>query len=232
MARPEELCSEFVSTRICSPDFMPRVASRRWKVLRTVVLAVARFKHLQAYVVQDVEKLLVEVEQSPHSRRRACKSVTSQAIDQHRCTANFFLLISRGCTEDLATLTALITADPRRYLHDLSDRNSIVNCKNVVGHTPLYEAALNGHLAVVKLLLDNSADAHLASKVSETEEETPLEVAVRWNHLHVVEFLLQVDHFTKQELAKALKVCRSDVLRRRLKTFKVGSGGLCCGRSK
>lgn len=223
--------SDFLVTRVCSPEVVPLAMSRRWRVLRAFIKAFVRFKRLQADVVKDLDSLLLSVERSPNPRKHVDRTILDQAISNHRRTAQFFGLICSGSSEDLQVLTSLISTDPRRYLHDLADRHSLVNAKNIYGHTPLYEAALHGHVAVVKLLLDNSADVHLPSSVSSTEEETPLEVAVRWNHLHVAEFLLQVSHFSKSELARALKLSRSDVIRRRLKTFKP-SRGICCGRSK
>jgi hypothetical protein len=217
MAKLEGVEGDYVSVHICSPDVMPQVSGRRWKVLRAFVLAFVRFKHLDVDVVQDLDSLLLDVQQSPAVQRHFHKSVTKQAIALHRRTEELFALVTRGSSDDLATLSDLLAKDPLL-------RSSIVNCKNIAGHTLLHEAALNGHLGVVQLLLENSADLHLASSVSDTEEETPLEVAVRWNHLRVVDFLLQVGSFSRQELTNALKFCRSEELRRRLKTVKANRG--------
>lgn len=43
-----------------------------------------------------------------------------------------------------------------------------------MNQTPLYVAARNGNLSVVKFLLEKQADAHILSEVDEGEYETPL----------------------------------------------------------
>lgn len=46
-----------------------------------------------------------------------------------------------------------------------SDPAHLINRKNNFGHTPLYIAAKNGNVGVVKLLLDHKVNYNLTSQV-------------------------------------------------------------------
>ncbi|GAV53589.1 hypothetical protein ZYGR_0AK00910 [Zygosaccharomyces rouxii] len=64
-----------------------------------------------------------------------------------------------------------------------------VNDQDNAGNTALHEAALNGHLDVVKLLVDHGADVNVQSY--EMFKDTPLIDASANGHLPVVKFLLE-----------------------------------------
>ena len=59
-----------------------------------------------------------------------------------------------------------------------------------MNQTPIYVGCRNGNLKIVQLLLDQQADPHILSEVDDEEYETALQVAVRWDHKIVVEYLL------------------------------------------
>ncbi len=44
------------------------------------------------------------------------------------------------------------------------------------------------------------------SNIDEEDQETPLEVAIRWNHKNVVEYLLENVHWTEEEIKRALSI--------------------------
>lgn len=51
---------------------------------------------------------------------------------------------------------------------ETTDPFHILNRKNSFGHTPMYIAAKNGNLDVVRLLVEKKANCDLASRVSFT----------------------------------------------------------------
>jgi len=58
----------------------------------------------------------------------------------------------------------------------------------------------------VKLLLDNEADPHLKSKVSQIEEESILQTAARWNNIKIFEYLLASVKWCREEVKQVLKM--------------------------
>jgi ankyrin repeat protein len=61
-----------------------------------------------------------------------------------------------------------------------------VNAKNTDEWTPLHLAAQNGHLNVVKFLVEQQAEMNMKN----TNGSTPLHLAAQNGHLNVVKFLV------------------------------------------
>lgn len=100
----------------------------------------------------------------------------------------------RGVHRDAGGRTKLqIACDKGKY--DLAkmlivEEGYDVNDQDNAGNSPLHEAALNGHLDIVKLLLEHGADINIQSY--EMFKDTPLIDASANGHLEVVKLLL--DH--------------------------------------
>jgi ankyrin repeat protein len=82
----------------------------------------------------------------------------------------------------------------------------LVNKPNRMNQTPLYLACRNGNLSVVKFLIEQQADPHILSNVDEEEKESTLQVAVRWNHRHLVVYLLGNFSWSEREIRDAIRV--------------------------
>jgi ankyrin repeat protein len=64
-----------------------------------------------------------------------------------------------------------------------------VNARTCDYWTPIHLSSYNGHLGIVELLLEGSADAH----ASNDEGQTPYQLAVRQGHQKVADLLREHD---------------------------------------
>ena len=88
-------------------------------------------------------------------------------------------------------------------MYDIDSHYHILNRWNTHRQSPLYIAAKHGHLDMMTFILDKGADPKFPSLVSRIEQETILDVSVRWSHLHIVSFLLTRVRWTKDEIMSA-----------------------------
>lgn len=187
-------------------------ASAHWLRLRLAVRAISLLKHPEVAVVLDLDQLACEVESAPVQRQNSKKTGFSRAVSDYRLSESLFSRIARGSTSDLKEVDALLLKDPRHELGAQEYAKRLVNHRSVSGKTLLYEAATQGNLAAVELLILHGADMSQKSD-ADGELETPLEAACRWSHVQVAELLLARHKWTKEELKAAHRATRNPQLR-------------------
>jgi ankyrin repeat protein len=131
--------------------------------------------------------------------------VTKHALDDLRQQDRFFDLIQKGGDKDIPLLQRELDRDPKRHFYDRSNPAHLINKTNRLNQTPLYLACRNGNLAVVTFLLRQQADPHILSNIHNDDKESPLDVAVRWDHKKIVEFLLENVQWTEDEIKRTIK---------------------------
>ncbi len=104
----------------------------------------------------------------------------------------------------------MIEDDPKKHMYDVDSAYHILNRWNTHRQTPLYVAAKHGHIDMLNFLLTSGADPKLPSLVSHTEQESILEVSVRWSHVQIVKYLLTKCQWQKPEIQAAFKHVRED----------------------
>ncbi|CAG9328202.1 unnamed protein product [Blepharisma stoltei] len=210
----------------------PNSKRSKWALLRNVLKAITLLKVHDADPAVEVNEILVKIQQIPtdkayrmKEKSRKDSSPYSIALSDLRREQTLFRCAEQGRGEDLQRLVWEIDNNPYRYLVPATHPQSFLNKRNGEGKTALYVACKNGNLEVVKILIEKGA-VHQITSVIEKEEETCLEVAVRWGHKKIVEFLLESCKWSSSELQKSLKVCRHKdleiLLKKNLKTKNKG----------
>ena len=104
-----------------------------------------------------------------------------------------FEICESGLDSNLNKIIKFLKEDPKRNFFDEAQKNKfLVNQKNYDGLTPLYIACLNGHLKVAEILMKYGAD-HLLKCGEKKEEQSVLDVSIRWGHIKLVEYLLNLE---------------------------------------
>ena len=215
----------------------PPIKKSKWPLLRNVIRAVTLFKTHEANEAEDVNQLITEIKAIPTDQvyrlnrsRTRDNSAYSVAIKDLRRQQSIFRCAERGSPDDLKTIQLEIEQDPYRLLRDSSHPNALINKKNNEGQNPLYMACKHGNLEVVQLLLEQGAD-HLITSVIDGEEESCLEVAVRWAHYKIVEELLK-KQWSKKSISKAKKLCRSQEMVQLFNGKRKNGWFFCCFKKK
>lgn len=164
--------------------------------------------------LQDPDEIVQNINNSPRRKIRGVASVsafssfnvTKIALDDVRQQDRFFDMIQRGGEKDIPLIQKELDTDPKRYFYDRTNPNHLINKPNRMNQTPLYLACRNGNIGVVQFLIDQQADPHILSSVDDEELENVLQVAVRWNHKQVVQYLLETVKWSEREIRATIKM--------------------------
>lgn len=122
---------------------------------------------------------------------------------------NFILWVTRGSKSDAELVVQAIVNDPKNYLLAQDSPDRLVNRVDVQGHSPLYIACKNGNLQIVKILMQNHANPFALFSITESSQESILEVSARWGLVDITKYLLESVMWEKKHVLSALHVCQN-----------------------
>ncbi|EMC93756.1 hypothetical protein BAUCODRAFT_74420 [Baudoinia panamericana UAMH 10762] len=134
----------------------------------------------------------------PQQVIEACKDPESSNTILHFCSANGFADLLHGI------LSTLGFGDSKQA--GVSVGSSLLNAQNREGNTPLHWAAYNGHLAVVKLLVQAGADMWVKNAAG----HLAMFEAERADRSEVVQYLLEMGGREVERTGREGQVSRDD----------------------
>ncbi|OMJ72393.1 hypothetical protein SteCoe_29186 [Stentor coeruleus] len=202
--------------------------SGKWKLVSNVISATNYFMTPNSEVISDIDSMIEALKRHPSLIRQETTATRMTEIEYYKYTAALFDFIRRSSTDDLERIEKLITNNPKRYIIDNSSTESLLN-KQFNGIRPLYESCKYGFLDTAKLLIKYGSDPYLLSDNGE-DVETCLEVAVRWNHISIVQYLMETLNWQYKTLKKCLKATNSPKIKEMITPKIVKRKGFCfCG---
>lgn len=147
------------------------------------------------YEGDESEEIQPEFQLKTKKKDQNQKNERATSMQKFLENKRFFNYLNRGTAEDLKMIEKCFQEDPSKFLYERLDEKSLANKPNKIGQRPLYIAAKNGNLNLVKMLVHYGADPKLISLVrlpNGTEiNDSVLGAAARWNNLEMVEYLLK-----------------------------------------
>ena len=157
---------------------------KKWYVLINVTFALIRMRNIkiQRISTEMIDKLAFEksgmntTAQKKENKVDKSSSVNNQPLDYITAQIKLFQYIENGLDKYENEIIQILK------------RNKFINDFNYENQTPIYASCLNGHVKMTKILIDNGADY---LKLYDKDQESILDVAVRFNYVSLVEFLLK-----------------------------------------
>ena len=99
---------------------------------------------------------------------------------------------------------------------DLIKKNNFVNVPNYEDHTPLFLTCLHGYENIAKILIDNGANYLLLN----SNNESVLDVSVRWNYYNLTKFLLFYCKWPYSYIKNAYKYIKNKEIKKLFRNYK------------
>ena len=93
-----------------------------------------------------------------------------------RISDYLFQLIADGVSTQV--LEEEFARNPKKNMYSIKDTEHIINAPSISGRTPLNVATSNGHLHLVKYLIEKGADPHIRSQMTASKTESNLGTVV------------------------------------------------------
>ncbi|KAL4510842.1 hypothetical protein ABPG72_004996 [Tetrahymena utriculariae] len=198
----------------------PLSFKEKFKIVGTVARTLSRLQINQVSKIESTEQLEAEI----HSlKKKASQNKDSDAENQNNNPAknndvnnafNMFRMVEmicelaeRGHPEDIKNMIDILQKDPKRYLRSSEDPQHLLNKLNSRSQNASYLACKNGNINIVQFLVKQECNFNMKSKIGGEIEDYPLQVAVRWNHKEVIDFLLnqRVIKISQQQIEAAYR---------------------------
>jgi hypothetical protein len=216
------------TNHVMSPDSGENY--QKWRKLTLVAKSIHRFRSLRVERIKSEFNLKISIRDTPFPKRNISakkdpmcvtpKEMYNDALNDFREQTAFFEALQIASKMDLIRIRATLTNDPKENFYDPESPYRLANKPNHKGYTPLYIACKNGHLELVKLLIEFKANPYQLCKISPKDKESIIIVAARWGHIDILKYLLS-DKFIwpQKELKKACKEALNNQTKKVIKIF-------------
>jgi hypothetical protein len=143
---------------------------KQWRKLTLVAKSIHRFRSLRVERIKTEINLRINISNTPSSKRNTSTSkdlmyITPQeryndALSEFRDQTAFFEALQIASKKDLVNIRATLMKDPKENYYDAESPHRLANKPNYKGYTPLYIACKNGHLELVRLLIEFKANPY------------------------------------------------------------------------
>ncbi|KAL4435739.1 hypothetical protein ABPG74_018290 [Tetrahymena malaccensis] len=203
----------------------PLSAKEKFKIVGTVARTLSRLQTNQVSRIESTEQLEAEIhslkkkvsqnkesEAENQNNNPAKNSDVNNAFNMLRMTEMICELAERGHPEDIKSMIDILQKDPKRYLRSPEDPQHLLNKFNSKSQNASYVACKNGNINIVQFLVKQECNFNMKSKIGGEIEDYPLQVAARWNHKEVVDFLLnqRVIKISQQQIEAAYKEAKQN----------------------
>ena len=182
----------------------------KWKVLINVIIVIIRMKKIKIKKLSSSNISEIFNKKMPIQNKNKFKNSIIEEKEKDK-EMSYIL--------DQIKLFQLVKYGYDKYEEDiikLLKKNNFVNDTNYENHTPLYEACLNGYDKIAKILIDNGAD-YLNLNVN---NESVLDISVRWNYYNLTNFLLFYCNWPKQYIKNACKLIQNKEIKNLFDKYK------------
>ena len=151
---------------------------------------------------------------------------TNDAIQKIFSIQRIYEFITNGNEDNMNQVEEYFLSDPKRQIFQ-DPKYYEINKKSICDFFPLHLAVLNGHIIYVKLLIKLGADCFI-----KINDETMLDVCVRWNHFKLLDYFFKSFKWPFEYLKKAKSYSHKfnasvSIKKRILEEIKKQSLGFC-----
>lgn len=170
---------------------------KKWKLLFNVTKTIIRLRSIkiQRVSTEMIDKLEIKKGSGgiPLSSKREKKENTNnqKPLDYITDQIRLFQYIENGFDQY------------ENEIVDIIRKNKFINDVNYENQTPIYASCVNGHVKMTKILIDNGADY---LKLYDNDKESILDVAVRFNYVSLVQFLLNSCKWPIHYIRRSMKL--------------------------
>lgn len=171
--------------------------NKKWKLLLNVTKTIIRLRSIkiQRLSTEMIDKLEIRKGSNgiPLSSKREKRENTNtqKPLDYITDQIRLFQYIENGFDQY------------ENEIVDILRKNKFINDVNYENQTPIYASCVNGHVKMTKILIDNGADY---LKLYDNDKESILDVAVRFNYVSLVKFLLNSCKWPNQYIKRSMKL--------------------------
>jgi hypothetical protein len=182
----------------------------KWKVLINVIIVIIRMKKIKIKNLSLSNISEIFNKKMPIQNKNKFKNSIIEEKEKDK-EMSYIL--------DQIKLFQLVKYGYDKYEEDiikLLKKNNFVNEPNYQEFTPLYLACLNGHENIVKILLDNGANFLLLN----SNNESILDVSVRWNYYNLTKFLLFYCKWPYTYIRNAYKLIKNKKIKQLFRIYR------------